>query len=159
FTAKDRKAIKLAAENYPSSEYYDVDEVLTQLGIGEAFISVLNEKGIPTPLACTMMRAPMSRMDILTDKELKQLIENSRIYYKYNETIDRESAYEILSDKIERINEKEAVEEKKKEELKQSKSTSSRSSSRKSTRMNPILLVVTSATFIRGILGILKRVI
>ncbi|WP_299523726.1 helicase HerA-like domain-containing protein [uncultured Lutibacter sp.] len=159
FTAKDRKAIKLAAENYPSSEYYDVDEVLTQLGIGEAFISVLNEKGIPTPLACTMMRAPMSRMDILTDKELKQLIENSRIYYKYNETIDRESAYEILSEKIETINEKEAVEEKKKEELKRSKSTSSRTRTRKSTRMNPILKVVTSATFIRGILGILKRVI
>jgi len=159
FTAKDRKAIKLAAENYPSSEYYDVDEVLTQLGIGEAFISVLNEKGIPTPLACTMMRAPMSRMDILTDKELKQLIESSRIYYKYNETIDRESAYEILSKKIDKINKKEAVEEKKKEELKRLKSTSSRTSTRKSTRMNPILKVVTSATFIRGVLGILKRVL
>ncbi|WP_372795255.1 helicase HerA-like domain-containing protein [Lutibacter sp.] len=159
FTAKDRKAIKLAAENYPSSEYYDVDEVLTQLGIGEAFVSVLNEKGIPTPLACTMMRAPMSRMDILTDKELKQLIENSRIYYKYNETIDRESAYEILSEKIDNINEKEAVEEKKKEELKRLKSTIQRGGARESTRMNPILKVVTSATFIRGILGILKRVL
>ncbi len=155
FTAKDRKAIKLAAENYPISEYYDVDETLTQLGIGEAFISALNEKGIPTPLACTMMRAPMSRMDILTDTELKQLIKNSRIYYKYNEAIDRESAYEILTEKIERINEKENVEEKKKEAIK-SKTTSSR---RKSTRMNPILKIVTSATFIRGILGILKRVI
>lgn len=155
FTAKDRKAIKLAAENYPISEYYDVDETLTQLGIGEAFISALNEKGIPTPLACTMMRAPMSRMDILTDTELKQLIKNSRIYYKYNEAIDRESAYEILTEKIERINEKENVEEKKKEAIK-SKTTSSR---RKNTRMNPILKIVTSATFIRGILGILKRVI
>ena len=155
FTAKDRKAIKLAAENYPDSEYYDVDESLTQLGIGEAFISVLNEKGIPTPLACTMMRAPMSRMDILTDNELIQLIESSRIYYKYNETIDRESAYEILTKKIDIINEKEKVEEKKKEITKPSKSTSTR----KSTRMNPILKVVTSATFIRGILGILKRVI
>lgn len=155
FTAKDRKAIKLAAENYPDSEYYDVDESLTQLGIGEAFISVLNEKGIPTPLACIMMRAPMSRMDILTDNELIQLIESSRIYYKYNETIDRESAYEILTKKIDIINEKEKVEEKKKEITKPSKSTSTR----KSTRMNPILKVVTSATFIRGILGILKRVI
>jgi DNA helicase HerA-like ATPase len=155
FTAKDRKAIKLASENYPDSEYYDVDETLTQLGIGEAFISVLNEKGRPTPLAATMMRAPMSRMDVLTEKELKQLIDNSRLYYKYNEKIDRESAYEILSEKIEKINEKEEVEEKKKEIQKSSKS----SSTRKSTRMNPILKVVTSATFIRGILGILKRVI
>ncbi|MGB0892719.1 MAG: helicase HerA-like domain-containing protein, partial [Flavobacteriaceae bacterium] len=64
FTAKDRKALKLAAENYPDSKYYDTKEVLTQLGIGEAFISALNEKGIPTPLARTMLRAPMSRMDI-----------------------------------------------------------------------------------------------
>ena len=154
FTAKDRKAIKLAAENYPSSEYYDVDEVLTKMGIGEAFISALNEKGIPTPLACTMLRAPMSRMDILTDKELNDLIKNSRIYYKYNEVIDRESAFEILSQKIEKINEKEDVEERKKEAQKSSSSSRSRSS-----RMNPILKVVTSATFIRGVLGILKRVI
>jgi len=155
FTAKDRKAIKLAAENYPDSKYYDVDETLTQLGIGEAFISVLNEKGRPTPLAATMMRAPMSRMDILTKSELKQLIEESRLYYKYNETIDRNSAFEILSKKIERINEKEEVENKKKEAYKSRRT----STSRKSTRMNPILKVVTSATFIRGVLGILKRVL
>lgn len=153
FTAKDRKAIKLAAENYPDSEYYKVDESLTQLGIGEAFVSALNEKGIPTPLAATMMRAPMSRMDVLNESELKQLIDSSRLYYKYNEEIDRESAYEILSEKIEKINEKEEVEEKKKASTKSSKSTSS-----SSTRMNPILKVVTSATFIRGVLGILKRV-
>jgi len=154
FTAKDRKAIKMAAENYPNSEYYDVDEVLTQMGIGEAFVSVLNEKGIPTPLACTMMRAPMSRMDVLTDDELKHLIENSRIYYKYNEVIDRESAYEILTDKIEKIVEKENIENKKNP----ARETSKTSSGRTSTRMNPILKVVTSATFIRGVLGILKRV-
>jgi DNA helicase HerA-like ATPase len=155
FTAKDRKAIKLAAENYPDSEYYDVDETLTQLGIGEAFVSALNEKGRPTPLAATMMRAPMSRMDILSKKELKDLIDNSRLYYKYNEVIDRESAYEILNKKIEKINIKEEVEKKKKESVKPTKS----SSRRKSTGMNPILKVVTSATFIRGILGILKRVL
>ena len=155
FTAKDRKAIKLAAENYPDSVYYDVDKVLTQMGIGEAFVSVLNEKGIPTPLACTLMRAPMSRMDILTDNELKQLIGSSRIYHKYKEVIDRESAYEILNKKIEKIYEKENVEKKKKEEIKSSKS----SGRRMSTRMNPVLKVVTSATFIRGIMGILKRVL
>jgi DNA helicase HerA-like ATPase len=154
FTAKDRKAIKLAAENYPDSEYYDVDQVLTQMGIGEAFVSVLNEKGIPTPLACTMMRAPMSRMDILTDSELKQLIGNSRIYHKYNDVIDRESAYEILSEKIEKIIEKEEAESRKKEEIKETKTSRGRTS----TRMNPVLKVVTSASFIRGVLGILKRV-
>ncbi len=156
FTAKDRKAIKLASENYPDSEYYDVDETLTQLGIGEAFISVLNEKGRPTPLAATMMRAPMSRMDVLSTGEIKELIENSRLFYKYDEAIDRESAYEILNDKIEKINEKEEVEARKKETEKKSSASSKK---RTSTRMNPILKVVTSATFIRGVLGILKRVL
>jgi len=92
-------------------------------------------------------------MDVLSNTELKRLIDTSRLYYKYNETIDRESAYEILNEKIEAINKKEAVEEKKE---KASKST--RRSTSKSTRMNPILKVVTSATFIRGVLGILKRV-
>jgi len=154
FTAKDRKAIKLAAENYPDSEYYDVDETLTQLGIGEAFVSVLNEKGRPTPLAATLMRAPMSRMDVLTKSELKQLIDNSRLYYKYNDVIDRDSAYEILNEKIEKINEQEEVEERKKEA-----SRTKNTASRRSTRMNPVIKVVTSATFIRGVLGILKRVL
>ena len=155
FTAKDRKAIKLASENYPDSEYYDVDNALTQLGIGEAFVSALNEKGRPTPLAATMMRAPMSRMGVLTEHELQRIHENSRLFYKYNEVIDRESAYEILNKKIDSIHEIEKVAERKKEELKSRKPTSYR----RSTRMNPVLKVVTSATFIRGVLGILKRVL
>lgn len=58
FTANDRKAIKLTAENYPISEFYDTKTVLTSLGIGEALISAIDEKGRPTPLAATMMRAP-----------------------------------------------------------------------------------------------------
>lgn len=82
FTAKDRKAIKLAAENYPNSDYYDTSEVLTQMGIGEAFVSVLNEKGILTPLARTLLRAPMSRMGVLTYSELREVIQNFSTYYK-----------------------------------------------------------------------------
>lgn len=86
FTAKDRKAIKMTAENYPLSDFYKTDEVLTQLGIGEALVTALNEKGIPTPLAATMLRAPMSRVDILTDMELHQCISNSKLASKYNKT-------------------------------------------------------------------------
>jgi len=153
FTANDRKAIKLTAENYPDSEYYDTAQVLTKLGIGEALVSCLNEKGIPTPLARTMLRAPMSRMDILTQEELDTQIFKSKLTKKYNEVIDRESAYEILNAKIERANKIEVEEKKKKENSK----TSKRTSSRRSTRMNPILKVVTSATFIRGVLGVLKK--
>jgi len=149
FTAKDRKAIKLTAENYPDSEYYDTAEVLTQLGIGEALVSCLNEKGIPTPLARTMLRAPMSRMDILTKEELGTLISNSKLAKKYNEEIDRDSAYEILNNKIDKAEEIEAKEK----ETKAKKKTPSR----KSTRANPFIKVLTSATFMRGVLGILKK--
>ncbi len=157
FTAKDRKAIKMTAQNYPDSEYYDTAEVLTSLGIGEALITALDEKGRPTPLAATMLRAPMSRMDVLTDSELKALIDNSKMIKKYNEEIDRESAYEMLNEKIEKAEKVKAEEEKRKEKEKASRSRGS--SRRKSTRMNPVVKVLTSATFIRGVLGVLKKVI
>ncbi len=111
FTAKDRKDIKLAAENFPISEYYDVDELLTSLGIGEAMFTALNEKGVPTPLTHVYLRAPQSRMDVLTDAELNHLINNSSIAHKYNQVIDRESAYEILSGKLEAAHEDETQEE------------------------------------------------
>ena len=151
FTANDRKAIKLTAANYPDSEYYDTAEVLTKLGIGEAFVSSLNEKGIPSPLARTMLRAPMSRMDILTPKEIQEQISKSKIASKYNEFIDRESAYELLNDKIIRLNEIEKHENKR---IKKGQ----RKTQSSSTRMNPFLKVLTSATFIRGFFGILKKV-
>jgi hypothetical protein len=93
--------IKLTAENYPISEYYKTNEMLTSLGIGEAAITALNEKGVPTPLAATLLRAPQSRMDILADDEINEIVSNSRLVPKYNETIDRESAYEMLNRKLE----------------------------------------------------------
>lgn len=151
FTAKDRKAIKLTAENYPISDYYDTKEVLTSLGIGEALISALDEKGRPTPLAATMLRAPMSRMDILSNSELKEVIENSTLVRAYDEVIDRDSAYEMLNKKIEKAE----IEAKKEEERPAPRSRST--SQRKSTRQNPVVKVLTSATFIRGVLGILRK--
>ena len=72
-----------------------------ELGIGEAFVTALNEKGIPTPLVHTFLRAPQSRMDILTKSEMKEIIDNSALIPKYEEEINRESAYEILGGKIE----------------------------------------------------------
>ncbi len=150
FTARDRKAIKLTAENYPESEYYDTKEVLTSLGIGEALISALDEKGRPTPLAATLLRAPMSRMDVLTPNELKEVIDKSSLVDRYNEIIDRESAYEILNEKIEKA--EELAEQEKEKPVARSRST------RQSTRQNPVIKVLTSATFIRGVLGVLKKV-
>ena len=158
FTAKDRKAIKLTAQNYPISEYYDTAGVLTSLGIGEALVSALDEKGRPTPLAATMMRAPMSRMDVLTAEELKELHKKSVLAPKYNESIDRESAYEILNKKI-AIADTQEAKEKTKEERKTVRKKSSRSSTGMGTTQKAILKVLTSATVIRGVLGILGKMI
>lgn len=106
FTAADRKAIKQTAENYPLSDFYKTEDELTKLGIGEAFVTVLNEKGIPAPLVRTLLCPPRSRMDILTDLEIDAIINKSKIAGKYNEVVDSESAYEILTDKLKEAEEK-----------------------------------------------------
>ncbi|MEA1785840.1 helicase HerA-like domain-containing protein [Arenibacter sp. GZD96] len=152
FTAKDRKAIKLAAENYPTSPFYNTSEILTALGTGEALISALDEKGRPTPLAATLLRAPMSRMDTLTANELSGVIHQSKLITKYNEAIDRESAYEILNAKIERLEEEQ-------ERQKNTSSPRTTTRTRRSTAANPVVKVLTSATFIRGVLGVLNKMI
>jgi DNA helicase HerA-like ATPase len=165
FTALDRKAIKLTAENYPLSDYYKTDETITNLGIGEALITALNENGIPTPLAATMLRAPVSRMDILTTAEITAINRSSVLVQKYIQAIDRESAYEILSRKVSET-EKEAAERKEGEKGRGGEwgSQPSRSSSRTSYGRNArqpqdeVIKVLTSATFIRGVFGILKKV-
>lgn len=100
FTANDRKQIKLIAANYPMSEFYNIEELLTSMGIGEAAVTVLSEKGNPTPLAATLLCPPSSRMDILSPEEIDQIAGKSKLAGKYNEVIDRESAYEILTKKL-----------------------------------------------------------
>ena len=159
FTVKDRKAIKLAAQNYPDTDYYDTAEILTSLGTGEALVSALDEKGRPAPLAATMMRAPMSRMDVLTPTELQNLLDDSKLVLKYNEEIDRESAYEMLNKKIAKAEEaKIKAEEKEAKEEAEEKASRRTTTRRRSTAQNPIIKVLTSATFIRSVFGILKKV-
>jgi DNA helicase HerA-like ATPase len=154
FTANDRQAIKQTAENYPLSDYYKTAEVLTSLGIGEAFVTALNEKGIPTPLAATMMRAPMSRMDVLTDTEIDEINSQSKLVRKYSEEIDRDSAYEMLTNKIEAANQQaEAAQETQQEAKRKSSEPSTTEVIGKS-----VVKVVTSATFIRGVFGVLNKI-
>ncbi|MEZ4807877.1 MAG: helicase HerA-like domain-containing protein [Flavobacteriales bacterium] len=102
FTAKDRATIKKTAQNYPLTDHYDTEALITSLGIGEALVTALSEKGTPTPLAHTLLRAPVSRMDVLSDLEIGGLVAQSRIASKYNEVIDRESAFEILEERLKR---------------------------------------------------------
>ncbi|HRN58437.1 MAG TPA: DUF853 family protein, partial [Agriterribacter sp.] len=108
FTAADRKTIKQAAENYPETNYYKVNDLITELGIGEALVTMLNEKGIPTPLVHTLLTSPQSRMDVLTDAEINTLTAQSKLVKKYEQPIDRESAYEILSAKLDEAEKKSA---------------------------------------------------
>ncbi|WP_136669070.1 helicase HerA-like domain-containing protein [Flavobacterium sp. H122] len=151
FTANDRQAIKQTSENYPISEFYKTDEIITSLGIGEALVTALNEKGIPTPLVACMMRAPESRMDILTEKEITVINSNSKLVEKYASAIDRESAHEILTKKIEEISEEVAEKE---EEKQTAKEPSTGEVIGKS-----VLKVVTSASFIRGAFNVLMKVL
>ncbi|HEY0091082.1 MAG TPA: helicase HerA-like domain-containing protein [Flavobacterium sp.] len=155
FTANDRKAIKMTAENYPVSEFYKTDEVLTSLGIGEAFVTALSEKGTPTPLAATMMRAPASRMDILTAAEIDEINSKSKLVRKYSELIDRESAYEMLNKKIS-VAESQSAEaaQKKVEENKQANPVGD---ALNNPAAKSVIKVLTSATFIRGAFGVLSK--
>ncbi|HQW45166.1 MAG: helicase HerA-like domain-containing protein [Chitinophagaceae bacterium] len=109
FTAADRKVIKQTSENYPETDFYKTEDLITQLGTGEALVTILNEKGIPTPLVHCMIRPPQSRMDILTDAEIDNLVAKSKIAAKYNEVIDSKSAYEILTEKLEDAAKRDAV--------------------------------------------------
>ena len=100
FTAADRKTIKQTVDNYPESDYYKTEDPITQLGVGEALVTLLNEKGIPTPLAHTMLCSPRSRMDVLTPQEVHVINAKSKLVAKYNVDVDNESAYELLNAKI-----------------------------------------------------------
>lgn len=160
FTAKDRKAIKLTAENYPLSPFYDTKTILTSLGIGEALVSALDEKGRPGPLSATLLRAPMSRMDILNPGELEEEIHSSVLRQKYNKEIDRESAYELLNKKIDEAEADTAREKAKAEEEKRRREISEKKGpARKNRAEGAIIKVLTSATFIRGAMGILNKLL
>lgn len=155
FTEKDRKAIKKTAENYPISEFYKTDELLTSLGIGQALISALNENGIPTPLAATHLRAPMSRIGVLTTDEIQQIVSASAIATKYNEVIDRKSAFEILTNKL-KATEEENEEEKPqpKKSAKEEKSTIEKISENTMVRQVGRTVVREVARGLLGVLGL-----
>ncbi|MDF0719030.1 DUF853 family protein [Kaistella sp. PBT33-4] len=101
FTAKDRKEINKAVENYPITEFYDAGQLIQNLGIGEAFVTALDEKGIPTPLVHTYLISPESRMDVLTDAEVAELTSRSALVAKYEQSVNKDSAYEMLTSRME----------------------------------------------------------
>ncbi|MBD3583223.1 helicase HerA-like domain-containing protein [Flavobacterium selenitireducens] len=168
FTANDRQAIKQTADNYPTSQFYKTDEVLTSLGIGEALVTALNEKGVPTPLAATMMRAPQSRMDVLTEDEIDAINGKSKLFKKYKDPIDRESAYELLNKKIAEAEEIASAQRQQAETAKQQEAQAKvdnkkaqqeqkRSGDQVGEVTKSVVKVLTSATFIRGAFSVLNK--
>ena len=154
FTEKDRKAIKKTAENYPISEFYKTDVLLTSLGIGQALVSALNEKGIPTPLAVVHLKAPSSRIGVLNNEDLNGIISSSALISKYNQSIDRESAYEMLTKKINPTNETQVTKEVAPKPGKQKEEKSTLEKVSENTMVRQVGRVVMKEVA-RGLLGVL----
>lgn len=100
FTPNDVKALKETIKTFPSSHYYEMEKQFTQLGTGQAFITVLNEKGIPTETVVTHLAPPASVMGPLSEKEYSDVLASSQLFKKYKEAIDPRSAHEILEERM-----------------------------------------------------------
>ncbi|HEY8846937.1 MAG TPA: helicase HerA-like domain-containing protein [Candidatus Limnocylindrales bacterium] len=100
FTPDDADALRKTARTFPTTTHYDVEKTITSLEIGEALVTVLSPKGVPTPLAATRLLPPDSLMAALPDPDLQARIAASPFRAKYGQTIDRQSAYEIITARI-----------------------------------------------------------
>jgi hypothetical protein len=96
-TPDDDTALKATVRTFPKTSFYDLEETLTSLGIGEAVVTVLNARGSPTPVVATRLIPPAARMAPLTPEELQADIRQSDLLAEYGKTVDRESAREMLA--------------------------------------------------------------
>src|SRR3954469_802688 len=100
FTPEDADNLRKTARTFPMSEFYDVEKLLTSLGIGEAAITVLSPRGVPTPLAATRLAAPDSSMNPLSDADFAAWVAAGALTIKYGTPIDRDSAYERITSRL-----------------------------------------------------------
>ena len=168
FTPRDQKAVRAAAQTFRQNPDFDVEEAITQLGVGEALVSVLEKKGVPTMVQRTLIRPPSSRMGPIDAKERKRSMQNSPVFGLYDEAVDRESAYEILAKRAEERAKAEAkakaAEEKAKEEAKKEKAASRSSGRRRESATQRFIKNLAGTVgrqvgnaLVRGILGSLRR--
>lgn len=153
FTPKDKKTVKAAAASFRQNPLVDTEKLITELGVGEALVSVLDEEGRPTPVEHVYIKPPESRVGPLTDKERKEYLSRSPYKGRYDEVVDRESAYEMLKAKAEKLA----------DSAKQEKNRKVTTTKRRSTRQSPMEAMVKSAArsmgsqigrqIMRGILG------
>jgi hypothetical protein len=100
FTPDDEKALRAAANTFPRTPFYDIQQTLTTLGIGEALVTVLSSNGVPTPPFATRLIPPATRMGPLTDAEFTQFISSSAQVKEYAQPVDRDSAREMLASRM-----------------------------------------------------------
>jgi len=101
FTPRDTKAVKAAADTFRPNPEFSALDVITQLGVGEALVSTLEEKGVPSIVQKTLMRPPSSRIGPITEEERRKVMAESPIGGRYAKTVDRESAFEMLQKRVE----------------------------------------------------------
>jgi DNA helicase HerA-like ATPase len=165
YTPRDQKAVKAAATTFRQNPDLDTETIITQLGVGEALVSTLEKKGVPSMVQQTLIRPPSSRMGPVDRTERKKVIKNSPVLGVYDDDIDRESAFELLQKRAEkRIAEAEAAEKAKEKEKQQRKKSSGRSGYKRQTATERFVKNMASSvgrqlgrTLIRGLLGSLLR--
>lgn len=164
FTPKDQKAVKAAAQTFRTNPNLNTAKVITELGVGEALVSVLDEKGAPTIVEHTKIRPPESRMGPATAGERNQVIAVSPLVDKYEETIDRKSAFELLTARAEKaakeVSEPERERKYKRPAARKRKTRRSSSRSTTNTVIRSVTKIVTSRMgqqLVRGILGSLFK--
>ena len=168
YTPKDQKALRAAAQSFRTNKAFDTEEALQELGVGEALVSVLDEKGIPTIVQRANILPPHSSMNAVEESLIQENVKDNPLYSKYSRLKDRESAYEILQEMREEA-EAEAEEARKQEEKEKKKAaarkttTSSRKSSKSKTAFDKVVSSAANTigrevgkSLIRGILGNLK---
>ena len=161
YSATDRKKLKALAGSFPANPDLDVETVLGELGVGEALISVLDENGVPSMAAQTLMAPPKSYIGPLTDSEREALIKSSLFFGRYDTVVDAESAHEVL------LKRRDIAEKRLDDEAAKSTKSQTKPKSRRSTRQSPMEAFIKSAVrsvgsqigrqLVRGLLGGLTR--
>jgi len=155
FTPNDVKSLKETIKTFPKSEYYDMEQQFTQLGIGQAFITVLNEKGIPTETVVTHLAPPASFMGPLESIEYQSQLNSSSFYKKYKESVDPISAFELLEEKMKGALKEEEIQK----EAKPSSQSTSRSTKREKSAFDEVLSSPVTKQIgrelVRGVFGML----
>ena len=168
FTPRDQKAVRSAADTFRPNPAFKTDEVITNLGVGEALVSTLEAKGTPIIVQKTLIRPPASRLGPITPEERRSLMSNSPVSGRYDREVDRESAFEMLKKRSEKAATEAEYEEKRQAAEKEERSVGGATRARPARRSDTMIEAVAKSTMraagsqlgrslIRGILGSIFR--